>query len=65
MSFGEGIKAFNWVTDRIDQISKFFTKKGRENEINKINDAVDTGDNKSIGNIVSGIKVNRDKRKDF
>lgn len=62
MSLGDGLKAFNWVTDRLDQVSKFFKKKGRENEVDKINKSVDSGNDDVIADKLRAIKKSRDSR---
>ena len=60
----EGLRAFNWITDRIDQASKFLKKKGRINEVNKIESAVDGGDDKSVNSVLRHIvKESSDRRK--
>lgn len=64
MSFGEGIKAFNWITARIDQVSNFIQRKGRQNEVSKINKAVDGNDDVALADKLQRIKAKADARKD-
>lgn len=62
MRLGDGLKAFNWVTDRIDQASAWIKKKVRQNEVNKINKAVDTGDDATIANELLKLRKSKEDR---
>lgn len=62
MSLGDGLKAFNWITDRIDQASAWFKKKARQNEVDKINKAVDTGDDATIANELLKLRKAKEDR---
>lgn len=62
MRLGDGLKAFNWVTDRIDQASAWIKKKVRQNEVNKINKAVDTGDDATIANELLKLRKAKEDR---
>lgn len=59
---GEGLKAFNWATERIDMALKWLKKKGRENEIKSIDKAIANNDAKSVERIVRRIEKERYKR---
>jgi len=58
----DGLKVTAWITDRIDQVAKYFKKKGRVNEVNKIDSSVDSRDTKSVNNILRGIKKKSEDR---
>jgi hypothetical protein len=62
MSVKEGLKAFNWVTDRVDQVSAWLKKKVRSGKVESIDRAIDNRDVKSINRIVQSIEKTRDKR---
>jgi hypothetical protein len=58
----DGLKIGAWVTDRIDQFAAYITKKVRINEVNKINQSVDSGDDKSVNNILRDVVKKSDDR---
>lgn len=48
MGLKEGLKAFNWVTDRIDQASKWIKGKIRRTDVQKMDNAIDSGDSTTV-----------------
>lgn len=61
-TLGEGLRAFNWATERIEMACKWLKKNGRENEIERIDKAIANNDAKSIERIVRKIEEERYKR---
>lgn len=44
-TWGEGLKAFNWITDRITQVSNWLKARTRRKDVQTMDDAIDRGDN--------------------
>lgn len=53
-----------FAVDGINTLSKFITKKVRQNEVKSIDRAIDSGDSHAIGNILRRVEKNRESRKD-
>ncbi len=64
MSLGEGLKAFNWLTARIDQLSKFIKKKVRRDNVQGMEKDVTDNDNTAINKRVSLLKQKAKNRDD-
>jgi len=58
----DALKAFNWVTGRIDSAAKWIKKNARKNEINKIDNAVDSGNDVDIAARLRKLKKSTEDR---
>lgn len=59
----DGLSIAKWLTERIDQVSNFFKRKNRNDEVKRINDAIDSGNAARIADIVQKLRESREKRK--
>lgn len=60
----DGLKIGAWVTDRIDQVSMWITKKVRINEVNSIDSCVDSGNDRGVNDRLQNIvKQSNDRQK--
>ena len=50
MGVGAYVKLANWITDRIDQVSKWLKHKNRRDDVREMDKAVDNNDDTTIGN---------------
>lgn len=64
MALGEGLKAFNWITDRIDQVSKWLGRKKRRENVQGMEKDVADGNNTAINKRVSDLKQKAKNRDD-
>jgi len=65
-TFGEGLKSFNWITDRIEQVSKWIKGNKRRKDVQKMDDALSDNNDGVINDKLSALKrkvKNRDDSK--
>ena len=61
---GEGLKAFNWITERVGQFSNWLKKKNRRDDVQSMEKDVLSDDNVAINKRVSALKRKVKNRKD-
>lgn len=61
-TIGDGLNVMAWITKRIDQVSAWSKKKGRQNEVKKIDSAVDSHIDKRVNDILREIRSKREGR---
>lgn len=61
-TLGDGLNVMAWITKRIDQVSAWAKKRGRENEVKKIDNAVDSHIDKRVNDILREINAKRERR---
>ena len=61
-TLGEGLKSFNWITDRIDQASAWIKKAVRRGKVNEIDSAVDSRNSVDVDRLVRDIQKRRKDR---
>lgn len=63
-TFGEGLKAFNWITERITQISNWLKARTRRKDVQTMDDAIDDGDDKIINKKLTELEEKVKNRED-
>lgn len=63
-TIGEGFKAFNWITDRISQVSNWLKKKNRRDNVQGMEKDVVDNNNSAINKRMSELKQKAKNRDD-
>ncbi len=64
MGFGAWGNVLDWITKRIDQVSKFFKKSKRRKHVQKFDKAVDNHNTRGVNDRLSKLKKKCKNRDD-